>query len=309
MPETCEASSTEPLPKRIRIPVDKPSKIITGNKNLVRMYDWQMELLDENGEVYQSAAVPAVPLPNQLAHGKFRIAPKLNIFFGWTPEMVLPQLDVRYSYQFINEFSGNIQLVMEPGSIVGDWSIQINNSELINSQSFEPTEAHIRGSLGADITPYVKTGNNTVTVNLKTNRIDGGLLNPLYLAGDFGVELEPLKVVEPKFEGGFDTWEENALPYYSGMVEYETSFELDKIPDEENVIIEINHGIPFQDATEVCINNGEWRQIPWSPYCTLTPSSELGSGINSLKIRVYTTLIRSFEGQWFDIENHCYREI
>jgi hypothetical protein len=32
-------------------------------------------------------------------------------------------------------------------------------------------------------------------------------------------------------------------------------------------------------------------------------------GVNSLALRVYTTLIRSFEGQYFDIENHKYCEV
>jgi hypothetical protein len=36
---------------------------------------------------------------------------------------------------------------------------------------------------------------------------------------------------------------------------------------------------------------------------------DLRMGENQVRVRVYTTLIRSFEGQWFDTAAHCYREI
>jgi len=104
-------------------------------------------------------------------------------------------------------------------------------------------------------------------------------------------------------------WEENGLPYYAGVVEYETTFDLESIPNADSVLVEVNHGIPFQDATEVSVNGDDWRPMPWSPYCILLPSSELREEDNALKIRVYTTLIRSFEGQWFDIDGHCYRDV
>ena len=32
-------------------------------------------------------------------------------------------------------------------------------------------------------------------------------------------------------------------------------------------------------------------------------------GENLLRIRFYTALIRSFEGQWFDYEAHRYRDV
>ncbi len=309
MIEAVETPSPKTPPPKLRIPVNPPSRVVARDKNLLRMYNWQMELLDENSEPFQAALVSATPLPNQLAQGKFRFAPKINTFFGSAPELRLPMLEINYRYQFESRFTGEIQLVMEPGSIAGDWNIRVNESEAINASAFKDTDAHVRGSLGSDITKHVKDGINTITVAVKTDRIDGGLLNPLYLAGDFGVELNPATLVSRENKGGFEMWEENGLPYYAGVVEYETTFDLESIPNADSVLVEINHGIPFQDATEVSVNGGEWHPMPWSPYCILLPSSELREGDNALKIRVYTTLIRSFEGQWFDINEHCYRDV
>jgi hypothetical protein len=311
MLEAAEEPSSEILPQRLSIPVNPPASVTLKSKNLLRMYNWQMELLDENGESLQTATVPAIPLPNQLAYGKFRFAPKINTFFGCTPEMRLPMLHINYRFQFESEFDGEIELVMEPGSIAGDWSVQVNESEPIVESDFGNTDAHVRGSLGLDITEYVRAGVNTIAAAVKTDLIDGGLINPLYLAGRFGVETRHAVslLVEFRPDGGFEAWKENGLPYYAGVLEYETSFDLETVPEGENVLAEIEHGVPFQDATEVSINGGPWRPMPWSPYCILLPSCELREGSNALKIRVYTTLIRSFEGQWFDIEHHCYRGV
>jgi hypothetical protein len=39
------------------------------------------------------------------------------------------------------------------------------------------------------------------------------------------------------------------------------------------------------------------------------PASQLRIGENRLLARVYTSLIRSFEGQWFDYISHTYRDV
>lgn len=297
------------IPEKIVIPINPPSRIIPADKNLLRMYDWEMELLDEDGNSLQSAIVSAIPLPNQLAQGNFRFAPKISIFFGSAPKLALPMLNLRYSFKFENTYTGKVELVMEPESIAGKWEIKVNDSEPIKASKFGQTDAHVRGSLGLDITPYIKSGTNTIVIELKTDKIDGGLVNPLYLAGDFGVKLDPVEIVEFSPIGGFEEWEKNGLPYFAGVVEYETNFDLESIPSGDSTLIEIDHKIPFQDAIEVSINNNSWHTMPWSPYCSLVPTSELQTGNNLMKIRVYTTLIRSFEGQCFDIKNHCYREV
>jgi hypothetical protein len=296
-------------PSILTIPVNGPAEVVTKNRNLLRMYDWQMALLDETGAPGQWQTVPAVPLANQLAHGSFRFAPTIETFFGSAPELRLPPLDVQYQFHFASDYSGAVELVMEPESIVGDWHLQINDSAVIKMADFHKTEAHVRGSLGLDVTPHLRQDDNVITLSLRTNRLDGGLRNPLYLAGDFGVELAPLRLAERQLTGKFEAWEANGLPFYAGVVEYTTNFELERLPDDDPVLVEVDHGIPFQEASEISINGGPWRPLLWSPYRVLLPIHELREGSNILETRVYTTLIRAFEGQSFDIESHAYREV
>ena len=297
------------LPRSVRIPVRGPAKVTPLNKNLLRMHDWRMELLDENGSVLQGATVPAAPLVNQLEKGGFRFAPAIDYSFGRMPQLRLPALRVRYGFSFDNHYAGPVELVMEPGSIVGEWRIRVNDGDRIKPSDFRPTDAHVRGSLGVDVTRFLRQGENRIIAEVGTDRPDGGLLNPLYLAGDFGVELDPLRLVQRPETGGFEAWEANGLPYYAGVVEYETTFELDNPPAGDAVLAELDYEVAFQDAAEVSFNRGALRPVLWSPRRLLVPVAELKKGRNVLRTRVHTTLIRSFEGQWFDIAQHRYGEV
>jgi hypothetical protein len=294
---------------KVVVPVQRPTRVTPLNANLLRLGDWQMTLRDDAGTALQTERVTPMPLPNQLAQGGFRFAPNFRLFFGCAPAMSLPQLHVDYQYSFACDYAGAVTLVIEPGSLAGDWEIRVNDGAPLREGDLAPTELHVRGSLGVDVTPFLRQGENTITVSLATDRIDGGLLNPLYLAGGFGVLLDPVRLVEFCPRGGYQTWEENGLPYYAGTVEYETTFPLDAVPAGERALLEIAHGLPFQDAIEVSVNGGEWVAMPWSPYRAEVASSLLRAGENSLRIRVFTTLIRAFEGTWFDIDAHTYREV
>ena len=77
----------------------------------------------------------------------------------------------------------------------------------------------------------------------------------------------------------------------------------------EVTLVTLTFPLPFQDAAEVSLNGGPWHLVPWSPYWALISTREVNRGANRLALQVYTTLIRSFEGQYFDVDNHRYCEI
>jgi hypothetical protein len=47
----------------------------------------------------------------------------------------------------------------------------------------------------------------------------------------------------------------------------------------------------------------------WSPRQVCLPATELQTGRNLVRLRVYTSLDRSFEGQWFDPVEHTLRDV
>jgi len=278
------------------------------NPNLARLNDWRLALLDENGTELQSACVPAVPLANQLELGGLRVAPRFQRVFGTPPEFALPPLRLCYTCAFELHTLAPVELVMEPGSIVGDWHVRVNNAGL-SPASFRPSAAHVRGSLGADITALLQPGRNTLTIEVECDRPDGGLLNPLYLAGPFGVELTPLRLVDLPAAGSFEDYNANRLPYFAGSLEYQQTFTLAAMPTAPRARLALRLPETFHDACSISLNGGAWRDLPWPPYELEIDSADLRPGSNQLSLRVFTSLIRSFEGQSFDYAQHKYVNI
>ncbi len=295
-------------PKAVKVKVGGEARVYPLGKNLVRMYDWQMTLMGADGKPQQTAAVPSMTLAKQLDKGKFSFAPAIGHFFGRVPEMRLPMFNILYRYTFESQYEGMVELVMEPGSLVGEWEVRVNG-ERFGADAFKETDAHVRGSLGTDITAAMMKGRNEIAVALKTNRLDGGLVNPLYLAGEFGVKLNPVRLVDRSIKGRFDAWQDNGLPYYAGVVEYEMAAEVADVPKDEEVLVEFEFEQQFQDACEISVGGGRWHRLPWIPRVAMLDRKDLRTGENQVRVRVYTTLIRSFEGQWFDTAAHCYREV
>lgn len=304
--ESTEAAQTVPL---LKVEVSGPADLEMENANLLRMYLWRMSLLPEDGDPGQDRVVPAIPLAEQLAYGQFQFSPAFERYFGCAPELVFPEFHVRYQSSFECFYTGPVQLVMEPGSIVGEWAIFVNQRGPIKPALLKPTSAHVRGSLGVEITDFLHQGQNTVSVEVVTGRPDGGLLNPLYLAGDFGVALDPMRLVPRERVGAFERYEENLLPYYAGVIQYTTRFVLEDVPAADHVILQFDYDCPFHEATEVSINGSPYKPVVWQPRCVKLAMDYLIVGENLLKTKVYTTLIRSFEGQWFDYEPHKYRDV
>ena len=308
MLEACDADEPPAPPlRRIVIPLRGPARVRPLNPNLLRLAAWRMSLPDEAAATPQTAVVPAVPLSDQLERGGFRFAPRVRRYFGHEPELEWPPLRVRYEADFENAYAGPVEFVMEPGSIVGDWRLWVNEAGPLTAGDLRPTSAHVRGSVGCDITAMLRPGPNTLRIEIADARPEGGLLNPLYLAGDFGVSLAPLGLIERPAVGGFETYEANGLPFYAGVIEYALAFDLSGVPGGERVLAQFVTDAPFHEACEISLNAGPWRVLAWEPRSLELPAAELRAGRNEVRVKVYTTLIRAFEGQWFDYVGHCYR--
>lgn len=190
------------------------------------------------GRPRSSAVVAPMPLPNQLERAGLAFAPAYAKCFGHLPELSLLMLRVQYEYPFECAYDGPVWLLIEPGSIMGKWGISLN-ARSIGQRALAPVEAHVRGTRGVEVTALVVSGRNIVHLEVTTDRLDGGLLNPLYLAGSFGVEVSPPRIVPIPQGGDFEAYDENLLPYYAGTLVYHMSFGLESVPEGEAVILEL----------------------------------------------------------------------
>jgi hypothetical protein len=300
--------SGEALP-HLTIPITGPARVAPHASNLMRLDTWRMAIRQPDRTYGPEAAVEAQPLANQLARSELPFVPHIRGYFGHEPALTLPDMTVRYRLTFENAYDGPVALVMEPGSLVGAWQLTLNGTDPLRAEDFTPTDHHVRGSLGVDVTDRLVQGENVLHVEVTTDRTDGGLRNPLYLAGDFGVALDPLSLVPPRQEGAFEAYEANGLPFYAGAITYTTTFTLPAGPAGDRVRVAFDYPEPFHEATEVSINGSPFQSVDWTPREVVLPVRFLHAGENTLRTRVLTTLIRSFEGQWFDYEAHRYRDV
>lgn len=293
-----------------RIALQGPLEVKPHGLNLLRLGSWRMGLVREDNDVEWVGETRAMPIANQLKETGASIVPIITPSFGQPPQLAFPLLEVRYQASFEMDYKGQVSLLMEPQSLTGDWRILVNEGLVITEENFEPIDAHVRGSVGVDITEALKPGRNDILVELTADRSDQGLRNPLYLAGEFGVWLDPVRIASRPTYGTFDGWEANGLPFYAGVVDYHGTFHYKSSkPPSDEVSLLIDFGLPFDDACEVSVNGGSWTPLLWSPRTALFDAKGLKPGINRISVRVYTTLIRSFEGQRFDITSHAYQDL
>ena len=274
------------------------------NPNLMRLADWTMCIVDPEAGEEPAGEVRPMPIANQLAHTELPFHPQMRIGFGNAPRLEMPPMDLRYSTSWDNEFEGSVELVMEPGAIGGDWTIHINGNT-VGPGDFEERDAFVPGCIAVDVTPYLQRGSNAMRVDVHTERLDGGLVNPLYLRGEFGVTLAPPTLVDLDPTAGFERYEGNGLPFYSGVIEYRRAFDIPESSDGDTIFI-LETDRPFEEACEVSFNGGPFHALPWSPRRCVVGPEELRTGENDLRVRVYTTLSRAFEGERFDIASHRY---
>jgi len=195
---------------------------------------------------------------------------------------------------------------MEPGSIGGNWRLELNSTWQASADQFQPAPAgvHVPGSLSLDLTPGLQPGENRLVVIVEATRADHGLCNPLYLAGDFAVNAATMTLASPCQHGEFENYERNGLPFFAGTIEYTGDFVVENLPATPTCLLRLSLPTLCEEALEIAVNDSAWLPMPWNPRQAIIPTAILRQGSNAFRLRVATTLIRAFEGEAFDIKNH-----
>ena len=234
---------------------------------------------------------------------------KVKDYFGCPREMEFPALKCRYRTNFILETDTAILLVMEPGSIEGNWYIEVYGHRIV-PEDFETREIYLPSNLAVDISAYLKVGTNEIEVYVDTFRVHDGLVNPIYLCGNFSVFKDSTnwKIMSFTGKGKIDERIQAGLPFYAGDIEYKRIINLntDSIGDILEIYIEESF---LEDAVELWINGHLVGICPWSPYAWRVDKTWLKPGKNEIKLRLSTTLLGLFEGQYFNHKRHRYVDI
>ncbi|MBB3111543.1 hypothetical protein FHS18_003611 [Paenibacillus phyllosphaerae] len=220
----------------------------------------------------------------------------------------------RYEAEFIvEELPPTCKLLMERGAIAGNYSIRING-HLLPSNSFEQDIYYDYLNRSCDILPYLESGHNQVCIEVEAAEDWHGVVNTIYIIGDFGVAAgsaeQPARIITKPGVGHVTGTTQPGHPYYAGTVRLSQTFHLHKVPQEETFEIAFANWDPhFHDCAEVIVNGTSLGVRAWSPYRFAGSASILHEGDNEVAIRLTNTLIGMLEGKRFDYASHQLHDV
>ena len=178
-------SPTPSEPEIVTIPLPLELACRRLGRNYLRLDRWEMEL---NGN---RKTIAAAPLINQIDEGDFLWKPDVHHYFGWMPDLEAPSQSLVYRCRvMLNERKAaeDTELMIEPGSLKGDWKIRVNGGPALTEKDLRTREYPVRGTDGLGMAPFLREGENLIEIHCETTRLDEGLVSPLYLAGKFTVK-------------------------------------------------------------------------------------------------------------------------
>ncbi|SFQ31260.1 glycosyl hydrolase [Caldicoprobacter faecalis] len=290
---------------RQKIDLDDNWEVHPKGMNALRLGLWRLKVEGSSDE----KLVECKPIIDQIHDTGIALPVKLKDHFGCPKQLELPTLNCIYTAEFSveDDVSLPVLLVMEPGSVQGEWYMLVNGNR-VNSAQFAPQEIYLPTNLAVDISPYIKKGLNEIQVRITTQANHDGLVNPLYLFGRFGVVKEngKWKLCSISNVGKPGDLTGIGLPFYAGTVVYRKKVFIDGAAEMMEMYID---DTGMEDVIALYVNGHLAGTRAWSPYRWIIDKDWIRAGENELELHVTNTLIRLFEGQYFDHRRHAYVDV
>lgn len=291
--------------KRQRIDLDDNWEVHPKGMNALRLGHWRFKVEGSQDE----KLVECKPIIDQIYDAGIALPIKLKDHFGCPKQLELPPLNCIYTAEFLveDDISLPVLLVMEPGSVQGEWYMLVNGNR-IDHAHFTQRKIYMPTNLAVDISQYIKKGLNEIQVRITTQANHDGLVNPLYLFGRFGAKKEDdrwklcsiIDVGKPGDLTGI------GLPFYAGTVVYRKKVFIDGAAEVMEMYID---DTGMEDVIALYVNGHHAGTRAWSPYRWIIDKDWIRAGENELEIHVTNTLIRLFEGEYFDYRRHAYVDV
>ncbi|MCZ8514698.1 glycosyl hydrolase [Paenibacillus filicis] len=296
------------------IDASAPWELEALGPNAVRFDTFRMEILGAGSElIAEGTSVPVKTFIDQCADltASAAMPVRMKQMFG-TPmilDMAYP-LTVRYTAGFIvKDLPERLGLLMDRGAISGQAVIRVNGQPLEDGR-FEPVFLYDHRNIAQDIAALVKEGLNELSVEVRIEHDWDGVVDALYLTGDFGVRFDDVSRPEltrvswrklPLQAGPYPDY-----PYYAGTFAFTRTMELPALPASGTFELSFNGWDPsFHDCAEVLVNGQTLGVRTWSPYRFEGDASLLRQGENRVEVRVTNTLIGLLEGKYFADDKHA----
>ncbi|MBW7453407.1 hypothetical protein K0U00_05080, partial [Paenibacillus sepulcri] len=219
-------------------------------------------------------------------------------------------LEVTYRTRLlVTDLPAECSLVMDELAISGEWVLMVNGTSFRRDQ-FRATELYDYRNISSDIASMLRVGDNEISVSVRISSDEDGLLDAIYLAGSFGVELQPtlgsaLPVISavPRTAASLPHHYTEGFPYYAGALRFTRQLDM-SLPARTDEI-----DIQFADwettlSVQIRLNGHDLGVQSWSPYRWRASSAQLRSEGNTIEVDITNTLVGLLEGAYFDYREH-----
>ena len=200
-----------------------------------------------------------------------------------------------------------LALVMDRGTIQGDYQIYINGAKL-PSNAFRPTFRFDHANVTCSVGRRIAKGKNVIAIRVECQNPGDGLIDALYLFGRFQVKswrsLYP-RLAPSQDRGPIFDLQASGLPFYAGTVAYSRDITCKSLPKSEYFELNLKHVMKnLTDVVEIQINGQSLGVRAWAPYCWTGKTSWLKRGKNRVVFHATNTLERLLTGLTFQPRTH-----
>ncbi|MCM3785841.1 hypothetical protein M3231_23005 [Neobacillus mesonae] len=295
----------------VLIPLSGTWELRAVQENKLRLGEFSLTVMDTDGKVHvRNLEVSAKTFIEQVAErGAEGLPLRFNQVFG-TPKkagLAYP-LYARYVAEFDCQTRlEHCLLFFDRHAISGDYTIDVNGRRLA-PERFSPVNITDYNNIAADIGTDLYEGNNKIVVEVRIEKDDDGLVDPLMLSGSFGVFYRGEYPLLKEMPGQTDILQPEPIegyPHYAGTMSYHRTFfySAPAIQSTEKFELTFDH-FRIQDVVELRVNGHSLGIRAWSPYQWTGSTSILKDGENEIEVLVTGTLIGLLEGTYFDQEEH-----
>ncbi|MFB9277843.1 glycosyl hydrolase [Cohnella cellulosilytica] len=310
------ANSGERPAEKLRLDASGEWNVQALGGNSLRLGDFGLQI--RKGEALSAIGrVSAKTFVDQLADLAEReaVPAVFRQTFG-TPMRMEPAYPIACAYTArfeIAELPSVCELAMDEGAVCGESRILLNGREIAPG-ALERRETHDRRQVACDVTALLQKGANELRVEATVRHDWEGVVDPLYLQGDFGAFFDetggPVLARRPSAVSGIASGPVPGFPYYAGVLSYSRPFVLVELPQTDCFELEFDRWDPhFHDCAEVRVNGISLGVRPWTPYRWSGETQWLREGANEVEVRVTGTLVSFLDGDYFDYAAHKLRPV
>jgi hypothetical protein len=247
------------------------------------------------------------------AHAGVNVPVAFDQFFG-TPKKISLKYPVRCTYEtefIVEQLPQQCELFMDRGAISGDYAIFING-ERLGSADFRARFVYDHANVACSIRPFLRIGVNRLTIEVTIRHDWDGVIDALYVRGDFGVRFagQTAVITSPVTEAGLAGGPCTGYPYYAGTLSYKKLFDGGTAESAKTFSLTFSGWDPhFHECAELFVNGQRIGVRPWSPYRWIGDARVWKQGGNLVEIKVSQSLSGLLDGKYFDYAVHKLRDV